>query len=217
MQSALSLNDQSRDRLLLAGVEVFAERGFRDATVREICAQAEVNAASINYYFGGKENLYAECLLLAFRQADELYPLGQALDVSLPAEERLELFIHNLLQRLLDDSQLGLQGKLLAREITDPTPALDRVIDISIRPRLQLLREIVPAILGPGWPPADIARCIQSIMGQCLSYRHSRSLIDRLYPEIVAGPEEMRRTAEHIAKFSLAALKQFSANGSSRS
>jgi AcrR family transcriptional regulator len=207
-----SPHDPSRDRLLLAALEIFAERGFRDATVRDICARAELNPASVNYYFGSKENLYAEALTFAFRQADERYPLGRALDPDLPAAERLRLFIRNLLQRLLDEGPVGMHGKLFAREIADPTPALDRILAVTIRPRFDLLREIVPRILGADHEAEEVNRCIQSIIGQCLVYRHSRSLIDRLCPDLIDGPEAVERTADFIFRFSLAGLQRLSAD-----
>ena len=47
-----------RERLLQAAFEVFAEQGFKTTTVRDICCRADVNVASVNYYFGSKQELY---------------------------------------------------------------------------------------------------------------------------------------------------------------
>ncbi len=201
-----SCTDPSRDRLLIAAVDIFAERGFRDATVREICAKAEVNQAAVNYYFGGKEKLYAEALNFALLQADQRYPLRDSLSASLPAERRLTDFIQMFLLKLLDETALGHHGKLIAREIADPTSALDGIIAQAIAPQMALLKTILPELVGPRWSDLDIYRCIFSIVGQCLMYKHSRSVIDRICPAVVANPEEIKRTAEHIAHFSLAAL-----------
>jgi AcrR family transcriptional regulator len=207
MSSDLCNNDPSRDRILLAAVEIFAERGFRDATVRGICAQAGVNAASVNYYFGSKEKLYAEALSFAFRQANQRYPLSEALDTSQPAETRLTAFVLVLLHKLLDQTELGHHGKLIAHEIANPTNALTAIIESAIAPQFCLLRELIPPLLGPGRSDLDIHRCILSIVGQCLMYKHSRSIIDHICPEVVASAEEIERTAAHIARFSLAGLK----------
>ena len=50
----------TKERLLKAASEIFAEKGFRDATVAEICEAAEANIAAVNYHFGSKQRLYIE-------------------------------------------------------------------------------------------------------------------------------------------------------------
>lgn len=202
-----SSSDASRDRLLRAAIEVFAERGFRDGTVREISGRAEVNIASVNYYFGSKEKLYAESLNLAFRQANALYPLQDAMDASLPAETRLAAFIKILLKKLLDESALGLHTRLIMREIVEPTNALDDVVKTAIAPQFQLVRELVLALLGPHSPDLAVQRVVLSILAQCLMYRHSRAVVDRLCPQVIASPEAIEQTAAHILRFSLAAIQ----------
>lgn len=201
-------NEQTCDRLLQAAVEVFAERGFKDATVRDICARAGVNVASVNYYFRSKEALYREALAFAFREADRKYPQEAAADPERPPEERLRLFLLAMVHRLMDESHLGFHGRLIAREIADPTGALDHIVETVMRPRFLALRDILPRLIGPGWSQADIDRLIHNIIGQCLVYRHSRPLIERLCPDIIAGPEAIDRTADLIVRFSLAALRQ---------
>lgn len=215
--SAATLNEQTRDRVLQAAVETFAERGFKDGTVREICSRAGVNVASVNYYFRSKEALYAEALAFAFRQADARYPLQESDRLDASPEARLAAFIRTFVRRITDETDLGWHGKLIAREIADPTAALDRIVEIAIRPAFQLLREIIPPILGPGWSAADVDRCIHSILGQCLMYRHSRSLTERLCPEILSGPNAVEDTSDLIVRFSLAALKQMAADKRSES
>ena len=54
--------DETRQRLLDTAGEVFAEKGFQAATVRQICGMAGVNIAAINYHFGDKERLYIEAV-----------------------------------------------------------------------------------------------------------------------------------------------------------
>ena len=197
------------DRLLQVAVEVFAEYGFRETTIREICSRANVNVASINYYFRSKEALYAQALAFAFQEANRLHPLDAILDKGLPPEQRLILFIGNFLHKLLDDSHLGLHSKLIAREIADPTKALDEIIETAIVPQFTLLTEIIQQILGTPADKVIVQRCLLSIFGQCLMFKHSRSIIDRLYPELIADDSAIQASAEHIAHFSLAALARF--------
>lgn len=206
-----SYNEPAYERLLQAAVEMFAAHGFRDATVREICAKAGVNVASVNYYFRSKQALYAKALSYAFEAANRRYPQNTALDTAMPPAARLQFFIRNFLCKLLDDSHLGCHGKLIAREIADPTDALDEIVTTAIQPQFVLLEDIVQAILGPGQDKARIRRCVLSIFGQCLMFKHSRSVIDRLCPETIETQREIERSAEHIAQFSLLAMQQFTA------
>ncbi len=55
----------TRDRLLATGTRLFAERGFQNVTVRDICTEAAANVAAINYHFEGKAGLYMEVLRTA--------------------------------------------------------------------------------------------------------------------------------------------------------
>ena len=205
----LTLTESTVDRLLHVAIEVFAERGFRSTTVREICARADVNVASVNYYFRSKETLYSKAIALAIQEANQLYPVTPLQNSSLTPEERLTLFIDNFLHKLLDDSHLGYHSKLITREIAEPTKALDEIITIAIVPQFMLLEKIVQEILGTQVDKMTIKRCLLSILGQCLMFKHSRSIVDRLHPELIADEAAISATADHIAKFSLFALAQF--------
>mgnify|MGYP001190374881 CR=1 FL=1 len=50
----------SKIKLLKAAQGLFAAKGFRDVSVREIAAAARVNSALVGYYFGGKQALFNE-------------------------------------------------------------------------------------------------------------------------------------------------------------
>src|SRR3989449_8498487 len=62
---------KTRERLLDTAERLFAEHGFRAVSVRVITSHAGCNVAAVNYYFGGKENLYREMFrrrLVALRE-----------------------------------------------------------------------------------------------------------------------------------------------------
>src|SRR6266508_3928942 len=58
--------EHTRHSIIKAAVDLFAERGFDGASVRDIVAKARVNQAAINYHFKGKDGLYLEVLKVAF-------------------------------------------------------------------------------------------------------------------------------------------------------
>jgi len=61
----------TREKLLLAAVAVFAEKGYKAATVREICRRAKgANNNAVNYYFGGKAKLYGLIIDILFAEIE---------------------------------------------------------------------------------------------------------------------------------------------------
>ena len=201
------LPERTRERLLDAAGEVFAERGYRRATVREICRRGRVNVASVNYYFKGKEDLYADVLEFAYRQARQKYPDSDGSGRGGSPESRLFGFVRLFLLRILDEGRPAWFGKLMAREIVEPTGALDKVIDRAIRPLHESLGGLVREIAGSRTRDEQIRRHVFSILGQCLFYRHARPVIARLYPDIRYDAAEIERTARHIAAVALSAMK----------
>ena len=54
---------------------------------------------------------------------------------------------------------------------------------------------------------AELRRCVYSIIGQCVFYRHSHPVLQRLNRTLRYGQEEIEAIAEHIVEFSLAGVK----------
>jgi AcrR family transcriptional regulator len=211
---ASSQNDQAqtRQQLLEAAGAVFAEVGFRNATVREICQRAQANIAAVNYHFGDKEALYMEVFRYSQEKAHERYPLvPETAPAGLTPEKRLYFFVYSLLQRIFDEGEAAWHGKLMLREMMEPTTALDFVVGEKIRPMSEQLRAIVADIIGGDPDDERVWHCSFSIVGQCTFYCHSRPVVTRLYPAQTFETEALKQLAEHITEFSLAGLKPFRA------
>ena len=50
----------TKDRILGAAEELFAQNGFGGTSLRQVTSRADVNIAAVNYHFGSKENLVNE-------------------------------------------------------------------------------------------------------------------------------------------------------------
>jgi len=89
-------------KLLAVAAEIFAEKGFRDATIAEICRQAGTGIAAINYHFGSKEALYREAWRYLFDESLKAYPPAGDAPETAPPEERLRAQVTTLLRRMTD-------------------------------------------------------------------------------------------------------------------
>jgi TetR/AcrR family transcriptional regulator, regulator of cefoperazone and chloramphenicol sensitivity len=198
---------RTQGRLLEAAGEVFAEQGFRAATVREICERAKANIAAVNYHFGDKEGLYTAVLQYAHAYAVQKYPPLLGLSEDAPAEERLCAFVHAFLLRILDEGRPAWHGKLMAREVIEPTTALDTLVEQAFRPQFERLMAIMKDLLGSDACPAQVYLCASSIVGQCLFYHHARPVLMRVNPQQRYDADAIGRLAEHITRFSLGGLR----------
>jgi len=207
-RAAVDAHDETRRQLLAAAGEVFAAAGFHHATVREICRLARANIAAVNYHFGDKEALYGEVLRYAQQQAFEKYPPLLGVTADSPPEERLRAFIHSFLLRIFDQGPVAWFGKIMVREMIEPTGALDSLLKERIRPMADQLLCTVAEILD--CPPTDekVRLCSFSVVSQCVFYHHCRTVILRLFPEQHLDAEAAEQLADHITRFSLAAMKQ---------
>ncbi len=199
-----------RQRILAAAAQVFGRKGYQAATVREICHTARVNLAALNYYFGNKEALYRTVVTDLLERAIERYPADMGMEPEADPEKRLKFFIRAMLHRLLSSGGLAgyqSQNRLLARELADPSPVLDTLVQDHIRPQATILGDIIGELIGPNSPRERIMRSAFSIMGQCFYFGYAWPIATRLYPMDLADPATIEGLADHIADFSLHGLK----------
>src|ERR1700720_1237146 len=119
------MTDITRQRLLEAAEEVFADKGFKAASVRDICRRADANIAAVNYYFGDKERLYIEAVKYAHRGCTDGAPFPEW-GPHTPPSEKLREFIHVMVSRMLSP-QSAASLQLMMREMAHPTAACAEV------------------------------------------------------------------------------------------
>src|SRR5690242_13872125 len=79
----------TREHLLEAAGQVFAEKGFERSTAKEICERARTNTAAVNYHFGGIEALYAAVLEEAQNRIFSVQAIGKAIEGKADPGEQL--------------------------------------------------------------------------------------------------------------------------------
>ena len=203
MERGQARSRATRQRLLDAALEVFALDGFRGATIERICRRAGANIAAAHYHFGDKQRLYAAVFAHAERMA-LAEGSGDAVQDGTPAE-RLHAHVTWFLQRLLDPGRPAWMAQLLAHELIDPTPALDRLVRRRMRANHEQIGGIIRE-LAPDAPADAVRRATLSVIAQCVFYRHSAAIVSRLYPDLDPA-REIGRIADHITQFSLAGIR----------
>ena len=200
----------TRQRLLEAAGEIFAEHGLRQATVRDIVERAGVNVAAVNYHFGDKVGLYAAVLQHWLGAAMRKYPPDGGLGADATGPQRLGAFIRSFLFRLLDEGVPTWHGRLMAREMADPTPGIiDVLVKSHIQPHARLLQNIVRDLLGKAAANDIVHLCVFSIVGQCLFYRHCEPSIRLIVPGQNFGHAQVERIADHITRVANAMIASY--------
>lgn len=208
--SSVSTSQATRAKLLEAAVEVFAEKGYRDATLREICRRAGANNAAINYHFRDKEHLYLAVIEFIVQDVWAHMPYSAA-GPSAPAEVRFGRFVHGFLQDLVKDRSPK-RIMLITREFVEPTRGLDLVAERIAEPLLEELQSILRELIGPSATEEEVFDCAVSVFGQCNEYLRGQAILRRLGPYKVLDEPGVERLAEHITRFSLAGIRAIAAS-----
>ena len=199
-------SEKTRNRLLTAASRIFAEKGFQESTIAEICERAETNIASVNYHFRDKETLYLESWRYAFNQELTLYPPNGGVMAEASAEQRLAGRIRSLINRVADDSSYSFA--IINKEMAQPTRLLADILEKEINPqRLQMLG-LLKECLGQAASDQQIHYCHTSIMGQCfqlLRLKHMQSA--RHFRSHTGDFIDSKAFAEHVVQFSLAGIQ----------
>ena len=195
--------EDARETLLSVAGEIFSERGYEAATIKEITDRASASLASVNYHFRDKAELYAAVLRRIADEVAEVVPPDAQLTGD--AAARFRQFIHYFCRRLMGREKPVWEQVLMAREMAEPTDALEPLYEQVMRPLTEKLSGLIAELLG--MPPTDqaVGLATASVIGQCVYYMRHRNLFKRMHPQLSDRPDA-DQLATHIAAFSLAGI-----------
>jgi AcrR family transcriptional regulator len=200
----------TRERLLKAAMEVFAEHGFEAATIREICRRANANVAAVHYHFGDKKRLYAaifDTVFAMLRERRTSFLPGNA-----PPEERLRTYIRALFEEIFycdgDARRCTQLSAIYLMEMAHPTEVLDRVVADHMRRDAEELYSIVGTLLGGTCGKDQVIDCSASVVGQILYYYHAEPIISRLHPNRPPVGQRLEDLVDHVWRFSLGGISR---------
>jgi AcrR family transcriptional regulator len=121
----------TKDRILHAAEDLFAQQGFASTSLRQVTSRADVNIAAVNYHFGSKDNLINEVFR---RRMDEMSTqriaaLQQAIDTA-PGklEPILAAFVEPALAMAQDRHGGGAFIRVIARAYAESNAGLRKFL-----------------------------------------------------------------------------------------
>ena len=174
---------QSRERLLMAAMRLFAEQGFANTSTREIALAAGTNIASISYYFGDKAGLYRA----AFSEPSPT-PRKDIAAFTRPGvtlRESLSAFYAMLLEPLKQGDLARLCMRLWFREMLEPTGVWHEEVDNGIKPANAALVQILCRHMGVAEASDDIERLAFNVAGLAVHIMICREVIDKVSPQLL--------------------------------
>lgn len=199
----------ARKAILDAAAEIFAVRGYRAATIREICAAAGANIALVSRYFGSKQGLYAEvCRSLFNGIAAPLTSLDA--DTSTDSERRAA--IREWIGRAIHITSatkkpIGNIAGIFRQEMFSPSAMHDYLKREFLEPVFQCFRRLVE--FDSAHDEAKTLEIISSVWSQVIIYALLADIWQRPFrPSGIPKKQWIERIADGIAADVFARLER---------
>ncbi|MCB1502512.1 MAG: CerR family C-terminal domain-containing protein [Bauldia sp.] len=176
---------ETRQRLLVAAVDVFGRQGFEGASTREIARAAKANLAAIVYHFGSKEALHvaaAEHLVgrVVALVGPALAAASRPEAVASPQAARAALLtlLQTYAEILLGEREAERWARFIVREQMQPTAAFEVIFRMMGGAHATGAR-LVATVLGRDPEDETVRLCVFTLMGQILVFRVAHALVLR--------------------------------------
>ena len=185
--SGYARGEHTRQRLLEAGIELFAELGYERASTRAIARRAGTSLPALQYYFGGKEGLHRACAQYITEDVrTRLDPAAGRVRQALGRQNLTRAELLELLRAVVEPFLEGLATErpeswalFFARAQGEHTAAFDTIFQQIGGGLLAIVMEIVGRLIGKPAGNPDVAIRAVVIVGQLSLVRRARPLILR--------------------------------------
>lgn len=130
------MNSDTKSRLLETAAVLFAENGYRGASVRHICDLARANPGAVSYHFGGKKQLYRTVLRRAATSLAEI-----SVTETETVDDATPVNIVDAIRRILGQiNARPHEMQLLLRDLADGGQVAVEALEPSLRAAFESLR-----------------------------------------------------------------------------
>lgn len=196
--------DATRDKLLVASIDVFGRLGFDGATTRALADAGSVNLQAIPYYFGGKEGLYLAAAdhiaaLIASHVGDlrdrVRARLGEAERQGTPvAPNEARAFLSEILDTmatLFVSQESEPWARFISREQMAPTEAFTRIYGGVMKPLLEVVARLMAILLRDNAASEHIRLRALALIGSVLVFRMAHAAALAQLGWTTVGPREV--------------------------
>ena len=202
-----STHFSTKDRILGAAEELFAQHGFAGTSLRQVTSRADVNIAAVNYHFGSKENLVNEVFR---RRMDEMSKRRLAALKAAQSEHPGDLepvlaaFVEPALAMAQDRHGGGAFIRVIARAYAEKNDSLRKFLSDQYG---HVLREFARAIATcvPGLSKEELYWRLDFLAGALTYAMADFGLIKR--PANVAEATHRERAARELIRFAAAGFR----------
>jgi len=188
-----------RQRLLEAGLRLFAQQGYARTSTREVAEAAGVNVAAISYYFGDKAGLYRAAFFEPLCGRDAPLSFDGASLTQAPT-----LLFADMIAPLRSGEASRLCMRLRFREMFEPTGLWEEELRRDIAPLHTALVAVLQRQLGAPAPDDEIHRLAIAIVGLGVHLHVGRDCVDLLAPQLHAGERALDDWADRLVDYARA-------------
>lgn len=171
VKATASVRGRGRQLLLTAARDIFAERGYKGTSTRDIAERAGVTEVMIFRHFGTKANLFQEAVVAPFTSFIQQYMAdyrGREHGVRSPYEEGLDLYTG--LFEVLHGEREVLLALMAARQFDDLPAAAAKQVDQAFAEVLTVIEEVVGTeSVERGFSGFDLGPTVRAMFAMVLS------------------------------------------------
>lgn len=152
-----------KENIIRCAFDILCENGYDRTSVREIAKAASVNAAMINYYFGGKEELFAAVIQDRFNYLRGIFT-EMARDASQSAIERIDSIIDHVIDRKFSNQKFHylLHNELALKQRPELRDKIGEYIMMNVSPVKKIIEQ---GIRSGEFNRVDVELTVSSIIG----------------------------------------------------
>lgn len=199
----------THDRILAAAQKLFGEKGYGATSVRDITTEAECNVASVNYHFGGKDNLYLETFrsMLTLLRDRRLEMMGDlmARDPAPTLEEFVETFAVIVIEPLVGDERGRLFINIVSREMIAPRLPKGVLVTEFFEPLMERASAALASV-APSLSEISARMCVMSMVGQLLHMLRAYHLLNDVGRADIL-PTRHEDQLDHFVRFSVGGVR----------